>query len=196
MRLAAPAWMLTAALSIAAPAANGQLSIVTEVEAEYPMYSTTPRFTLFKGRDIDSHLALTYGAMKKVSATGALGLTGSLMTTGAKSGSRAEVRYGSRKLTGIEYHGSVGVEKWGIHGAQNTTENAHGLTASAAVSRLGLGAEARVDLLQTGDRHVTAFSLGARAGGKPGRFIMITAAALAALAVFSLFTGVGYSEAT
>lgn len=196
MRPAALVSMFTAALLLSGRQAACQGGVVTEVEAEFPLYSTNPRFDIRQGRDIDPHLALTYGAMKKISATRALGLTGSLMTTGAKSGSRAEIRYGSRSVTRTEFHGSVGIEKWGIHGARNTTENARGLTASAAVSRLGLGAEARVDLLRTGERNVSALSVGARAGGKAGRAIMITAAALAVLGAIALLTGIGYSEAT
>lgn len=196
MRLTELALTVTVVLLVPGREAAAQGGVVTEVEAELPVYSTSPRFNLPRGRDIDPHLALTYGAMKKVSGSGAIGVTGSLMTTGAKSGSRAEIRYGSRIDSLTKFDGSLGVEKWGIHGPSNTTENAHGLTASAAVSRRGLGAHARIDLLRTGDRGVGTFSVGGRAGGKPGRVIMITAAVLGTLLVFSVLTGVGYSEAT
>ena len=195
MRLTVAAYV-AAGLLIAAAEAGCQNWLVTEVEAELPLYSTSPPFHLRKGRDIDSHLALTYGALKNVSPIHAVGITGSLMTTGAKSGSRAEIRYRNRGNPLAIFQGSAGVEKWGIHGASNTTENARGLTASAGVERSGIGLEARLHLLRTGDRAVGAFSLGARAGGKPGKTIMILAAVAGALFIFSAMTGYGWSEAT
>ena len=61
-------------------------TIVTEVGGEFPLGSTGGKFPGSSG-DIDDHIAVTYGLMKNLT-TAAVGITGTAMTTGAKSGAR------------------------------------------------------------------------------------------------------------
>jgi hypothetical protein len=177
MRLATLASMLAVALLPATSRAACQ--VISEVEAEYPLVSTSPPFG--GGHDINGHLALTFGWVKKnVSSTSAWGITGSLMSTQRKPGARAEVRYRLRNGRLTAFRASAGIEKWEIRGPSYAAQSAHGLTASAGVERSTLGVHARVDLLRTADRGVSAFSVGGQLGGKPGRIIVIATAVLGA----------------
>ena len=154
--------------------------IITEVGAEFPIGSTGGHYPGASG-DIDDHVVLTYGLMKNWT-TAAMGITGSAMTTGAKSGARGEVRYRRWHRADVALKASGGIVHWAVPGtSSNRAEPATGVTGSIGIDRGWIGADARLDVLRAEGRTVSAFSVGAQLGQRPAKVIMVTALGLGLL---------------
>ena len=154
--------------------------IVTEVGGEFPVGSTGGRYPGSSG-DIDDHIVLTAGVMKNWTSAAA-GITGSAMTTGAKSGARGEVRYRRWSSSDFALQATGGVVHWAVPGTtSNRAEPATGVTGSVGVDRGWIGVDARLDFLQASGRQISAFSVGAHIGERPARAVLATAFALGLL---------------
>jgi hypothetical protein len=172
-----PTAMLLAIAVSDTRAVAGQMRVITEVGAEFPLGSTGGHFPASSG-DIDNHVAVTLGVMNRWK-TAAFGLTGSAMTTGAKDGARGEVRYQSRTRGKPELRASAGYARWSVPGTtSNRAEPANGITGSAGIDGGWIGVDARLDLLRASEREVTAFSVGAHLAEKPAKAVMASALVL------------------
>ena len=172
--------------------------MVTEVGAEFPllMSGTDRRYPGAEGGDFDAHAVVGAGLMTNL-PIGAMGVVGAVMTTGAKSGGRGELRFRRPAVLRPAFQASVGVAKWAVPGVtSNRAQPATGLTTAVGVDGGWIRADARLDLLRASDRRVSAFSLGAHFGEKPARVVVLATAAAGLLALISMMTGWGSSEAT
>jgi hypothetical protein len=179
----------------ARPLAKCKTWIVSETSIEQLLTSSSARRSIAGGGSLESddfstQLAFTAGGLKNLDAETAFGFTGSLLM--GQPSARIEARF--RRWLAPDYGVDVsgGIASGSVRGLDEwKTTGARGVTAAVGISNTWIGADARVDLLRTGDgRTVHASYVGFRAGSQAGPIVAVAGFALLA-GLFYLATSGG-----